>query len=123
MAFETITRRQMAEKLRLLFQNGSITPNEWCGEIGPDEDMADAWSRVCSGITLVSVLAPWPDGREARCSSSNPGDIRFDQPGTLHPMTRAELMFVPDGLGEDTLEWLADKTTALFIVQDTPPTD
>lgn len=121
MAHETISRREMAARLRALFQSGSIAPNEWCGEIGAEEDMADAWARVCNGITLVSVLAPWPEGSEARCSSSNPGDIRFDQPGTLHPMTRAELMFVPDGLGEDTLEWLAEKTAALFIVKDTPP--
>lgn len=56
------------------------------------EAVAAAWVRACTGITVISVWGPRGD--------EHPGGIRYDEPGAMHPMQHADLMFVAARLGD-----------------------
>lgn len=88
-----ITRGEMIAILADLAGDGLGLDNGWGG---PD---ADGWANMCRGITVVSVLE---DGQAftARAASSNPGSIRYDDPGSMHPMLRAAVMFAPADLAD-----------------------
>lgn len=63
--------------------------------------VASAWAeQIDDGTTVVSV---------------SPGEIRFDQPGTLHPEQYASVMFVPRKL-EGQAGWLSRHAKHLVIV-------
>src|SRR5688500_2996949 len=51
---------------------------------------ARAWARLCDGIICISVDAG---------GSLRDGYVRYDQPGSMAPSQRAELMFAPASLG------------------------
>lgn len=48
---------------------------------------AQAWTSACSGITCISVM-----------SGGDGLSVRYDQPGTMHPLHRAEVIFAPESL-------------------------
>jgi hypothetical protein len=54
----------------------------------------------------------------ARVASSNPGEIRFDEPGQMHPQLRACAMFVADGQRESTVDYLRRRCGRLLTVVD-----
>lgn len=113
-----ITRREMADILARLADLGLDLDNGWQGR-RPDGDHAAAWTEMCCGIRVVSVIAA-EDGLLARRGSSNPGDIRYDDPGAMHPLLRAALMFAPATLAElpyDQIGQLRRKADRVFLVR------
>lgn len=75
---------------------------------------ADAIEAACHGLTVISVLADDnPVG--PRLASSNPGEVRYDEPGSMHPQLRTTLMFAPAGLRD--FDYLRRHTKRLLIVQ------
>ncbi|MCC6314801.1 MAG: hypothetical protein IT337_12405 [Thermomicrobiales bacterium] len=109
-----ITRRDMRDLLIRLRALGLVElDNGWSGarRSADDWQQADAWSRACQDITIISVLAP-ADLR----AGSNPGDIRYDHgSGSMHPMMRAALMFVPADAEHGT-DYLRRRCKRLLIV-------
>lgn len=51
-----------------------------------------AWTKACEGIICVSV-----DSRGLR-----DGQVRYDQPGSMHPLQHSEITFAPEGMAEHT---------------------
>ncbi|OFW05630.1 MAG: hypothetical protein A3H96_11255 [Acidobacteria bacterium RIFCSPLOWO2_02_FULL_67_36] len=67
---------------------------------------ARAWARLCHGITCVSVF---PDG------------VRYDEPGTMHPLQHAPLTFVAaDVVGDEcgTIGYLRRHADRVLVVRD-----
>lgn len=83
-----------------------------------DGDHAAAWADACTDITVISVLAE-SDPVQARLASSNPGSIRYDQPGSMHPGLRATLMFAPPGATSESgdFDYLRRRAKRLLIVE------
>lgn len=69
------------------------------------EAVANAWARICAGITCVSVIA---------------GTIRHDEPGSLHPMQVADVTFAPESLRD--YAYMRKHSRRLLIVRDVPLT-
>ena len=113
-----ITPREMRDILYSLEAAGLELANGWSGA-QPGQDHATAWVAACRDITVISVLDA-ADPMEPRLSSSNPGSIRYDQPGSMHPMLRATVMFVSPRCVErrDTLDYLRDRADRVLIVRD-----
>lgn len=108
-----ITRQEMAGILDHLALRGLELNNGWGG---PD---AAGWAESCAGINVISVLAD-EDSPVARAMSSNPGSIRYDSPGSMHPQLRATLMFAPSELADmpyDQIGQLRDKCDRLLVVE------
>lgn len=78
-------------------------------------DLPSGWAQSVRSITVISVLSE----RDPRYGS-NPGSIRYDAPGSMHPHLRATLMFVSATAAErrETLEYLRDRAARVFIVTD-----
>lgn len=98
--------------------------NNWGGSSGMPEDtpaaeLARRWAGCCQGITVISVLAD-DDPAEPRLASSNPGSIRFDDPGSMHPLLRATVMFAPERVGEDSVQWLRARASRVLVVTGEP---
>jgi hypothetical protein len=84
-------------------------------------DHAQAWTDACCGICVISVLSE-RDPVAARLASSNPGSIRYDEPGSMHPLLRATLMFAPASLADhpyDQIGQLRAKAKRVLVVTDT----
>lgn len=111
-----IHRDEMTAILLGLAAEGLQLDNGWGG---PD---AAGWADVCRGITVISVLAD-DDAPVARAMSSNPGSIRHDEPGSMHPQMHATLMFASEAAceREATLDYLVEHTERLLIVGDGVP--
>jgi hypothetical protein len=114
---ERMTRREMVRELQRLATSGTDLRNGYVlatldlsqgGEYpqAVSATAAEAWAELCRGITCISV---WPDGKPFGC-------IRFDERGTMHPMHRAPIMFVPATVGADTIRQLGRKTDRLIII-------
>lgn len=73
-----ITRREAAEILRRAIDAG-VDPRNSCVRCND----AEGWLAMVRGITVVSVL---PIGGHAD------GEIRYDQPGSMHPAMMASIM-------------------------------
>lgn len=73
-----------------------------------------AWVKACHDIYCISV-----DSRGLR-----DGQVRYDQPGSMHPMQHAEITFAPEGMTEDTpgstYSYLRDHCDRLLIVRQEP---
>jgi hypothetical protein len=112
---DTITAAEMAAILDDLAGHGLQLDNGWGGKDGA------GWAAMCDGITVISVLAD-DDAPVARALSSNPGAIRHDEPGSMHPQLRATLMFMPARLRETSRDCLEDRTRRLLMVEPAPGT-
>ncbi|CAN5488561.1 hypothetical protein BH23ACI1_BH23ACI1_33350 [soil metagenome] len=53
------------------------------------EATARAWARACTRITCVSIIEH--DGQVV--------EVRHDEPGSMHPLQYAEVLFAPAALG------------------------
>jgi len=112
----------MAAELRRLAEAGCDLRNGYvCGTLdlshGGDypqpvsSTAAEAWAELCHGVTCVSV---WPDGEDHNC-------VRYDEPGRMHPLQHAPLMFAPaelEGMEYDQIGQLREKCDRLVIVED-----
>lgn len=77
-----------------------------------------AWCKACHGISCISV-----DSRGLR-----DGQVRYDQPGSMHPMQHSEITFAPDGMRDaepgsgSTLRYLRQHADRVLVVrQDREP--
>lgn len=108
-----ISRVEMTAILDDLAARGLVSLDNGWG--GPD---AAGWAKMCDGIQVISVLAD-DDAPAARAASSNPGSIRYDDPGSMHPLMHATLMFAPDELADhpyDQIGQLRNKADRVLIV-------
>lgn len=113
-----ITATEMRAILGEMATQNLVTLDDWpIGRRGTDP--AAEWTRACRGITIISVLAD-TDSPRVRYTSSNPGAIRFDEPGSMHPMLRATLMFAPATMQEHTYDYLRQRCRRLLIVMPEP---
>jgi hypothetical protein len=103
-----ITRAEMRDILaEFAAQGGSLENDgmmqtiEWAWDargagtrIGPSPDAPRVWANACTGITVVSVMP------EHGGAPTYHGRVRYDAPGSLHPMHMADVMFAPQALEE-----------------------
>ena len=108
-----ITRAEMRAILAALAEAQLVELDNGWQQHRQDGDHAAAWTDACRGIIVVSVLAP-DDAPAARLASSNPGSIRYDSPGGMHPLLRASVMFAPAGLDAG---YLRSKATRVLLVE------
>jgi hypothetical protein len=80
---DEITRREMSDILTALGAAGLDLRN---GFLPPALTTPDAWADRCGGIECISVDAG---------GGLRDGYIRFDQPGSMHPMQYAQVLFAP----------------------------
>lgn len=75
----------------------------------PGRDSPTEWARACCGLTLISVLAH---------GTTPHGSVRYDEPGSLHPLHHAAVMFVPLPLSQrDETGYLARHCRRLLRVR------
>ena len=77
--------------------------------------VATAWERACRDITCISVMHD-RDGI----------GVRYDEPGSMHPMQQAELIFVAEALGGyeyDQIGQMRRHAKRLLIVRGEPSVD
>lgn len=72
-----------------------------------------AWTKACRHITCISV-----DSRGLR-----DGQVRYDEPGRMHPLQHSELTFAPDGMRDaepgsgSTLAYLRRHADRVLVVR------
>lgn len=82
-------------------------------ELPPAPDAAAAWTRACLQGSVISVMGP--GSRDVQ----GDGQIRFDQPGSMHPMQRANVTFVArSALWDGTAEYLRARARRVLIVEE-----
>jgi hypothetical protein len=131
-----ITRPEMRGLLCALAERGLVdVVNQWFQPVdetgrkmshdGPFASVSaqrrayvDSIEAACRDLTVISVLAE-TDPLEARYASSNPGTIRYDQPGSMHPLLRASAMFAATSCcaRQETVDYLRRRTRRLLIVE------
>ncbi len=129
-----ITRSEMRGLLCALAQEGKVDIiNQWfkprnragrpMHHDGPWESgyaqriaYADGIEAACCDITVISILAD-DDPAAASLASSNPGEVRYDEPGSMHPLLRATVMFAAEE-GTHDYDYLRRRTRRLLIVTD-----
>ncbi len=73
---------------------------------------AETWAKSCRDLTCISV-----DSR----GRLRDGYVRYDQPGTMHPMQQAELTFAPMTIYPPaTLDYLRDRADRVLLVRQDP---
>lgn len=115
-----ITRREMADILAALAAQGltlysGYVPgtHKWSTEqqrVVQTEDAHEAWANECVGVRCISV-----DARGALCD----GDIRYDDPGSMHPMQHTQVTFLPaDSITSEhnPVPYMRDHCDRLLIV-------
>lgn len=75
------------------------------GTDGDRDAAAVAWTEVVHGCTMVCC------GRHLR-----DGDVRYDQPGSMAPGQKSDIIFAPAGLSKETKLYLRRRTAKLYIV-------
>lgn len=102
-----ITQIEMGAILKSLASIGLDMTND-C--IPPGTDSAEGWAKRCRGINCISVFA----------NGTTPhGCVRFDDPGSMHPMHRCSILFAPDHLSDmeyNQIGQLRRKADRLFVV-------
>jgi hypothetical protein len=72
-----------------------------------------AWTRACRGISCVSVDS---------CGLRD-GQVRYDEPGSMHPLQHSEITFAPDGMRDaepgsgSTLAYLRRHADRVLVVR------
>lgn len=115
----TITRRDMRNILNSCAFDGVVNlGNGWGGSRSDKSNLenAEIWADACRGIIVISVLAP----RDRPRYGSNLGDIRFDEPDSMHPGLRATLMFISAHADHD-LDFLRKRAKRVLIVDGNLP--
>ena len=82
------------------------------GTCGGRHAAAIAWTRVCSGLTCVSAGVDLRDGY-----------VRYDQPGSIAPMQRAEICFVPASLSRSSKDYMRRHARKMYVVTAAPHPD
>jgi hypothetical protein len=66
------------------------------------ETAPDAWANICVGLCCVSVIEGY--------------EVRFDEPGSMHPQQHATVMFVPADLRPQSIEHMRRHTNRVLLV-------
>lgn len=109
-----ITRDDMVAILSELAREGLDLRNSYvAGTLAEAPgDQARAWGRMCRDITVISVGPGLRDGW-----------VRYDEPGSMHPMQRAELLFAAEALERlefDQIGQLRRHARRVLIVKGEP---
>lgn len=107
-----ITRAEMRAILVSLEARGLSLANAYIRDtLG--QQAPRAWERACHGITCISV--------DAR-GSLRDGQVRYDEPGSMHPQQHAELLFVAAAAAERraTLAYLRAHADRVLVVSGEP---
>ncbi len=110
-----ISKDEMGAILMALKEEGLDLRNDYVHDTMGDALAASiAWVKACKGITCISV------------SLSNylrDGQVRYDEPGSMHPMQHAELTFAPAGMPDaepgsgSTLSYLRRHADRVLVVR------
>ena len=65
-----------------------------------------AWAKSCRGLNIISVGETLRDGA-----------VRYDQPGSMHPLQMSDLSFASDSNRPETLEHLRRHCRRLLLVR------
>ena len=101
---ETITRDDLRAWLAMRATNGAIDLPGIGREISADAPTN--WANAVRNIVFVSLFDE-PDG---------PASIRYDEPGSMHPMQRASVSFVSDSMPTGSIDYIRDHCERLIIV-------
>jgi len=111
-----ITQDEMAAILIGLVDAGIVNLcNDYVRHTCGDDVRAasSAWVTACRSITCISV-----DSRGLR-----DGQVRYDEPGSMHPLQHSEIIFAPDGIPDanpgsgSTLKYLRRHADRVLIVR------
>ena len=111
-----ITKDEMGAILVGLVETGIVNLcNGYVRDTCGDDVLAAsvAWTKACHDITCISV-----DSRGLR-----DGQVRYDQPGSMHPIQHSELTFAPDGMPDaepgsgSTVAYLRQHADRVLIVR------
>jgi len=108
MNIQAITRASIGARRKITMEDMAILLRNYAAaglDLGndcvmPGKDTPEDWAQSCRGILCISVLA---DGATPH------GQVRYDDPGSMHPMHQAEIIFAPAGW----LGWVGDPTEHL----------
>jgi hypothetical protein len=104
-----ITREEMGAILVGLADVGLDLHNPYVPRTMGDAFAASlAWVEACRGITCISV---------SLCSYLRDGQVRYDQPGRMHPTQHAEITFAPEGLLASTYYYLRQHADRVLVVR------
>lgn len=101
------------------YVSGTVVYSDHDGDTGHPTDEQDVpraartWANLCDGITCISVGSGLRDGA-----------VRYDEPGRMHPLQKAELMFVPETLGDyeyDQIGQMRRHARRVLVVRADPP--
>ena len=101
---ETITRDDLRAWLAMMATNGAIDLPGIGREISADAPAN--WANAARGIVFISLFDE-PDG---------PASIRYDEPGSMHPMQFAAACFVSEDLPAGSVDYLRDHCERIIIV-------
>lgn len=96
-----ITRDEAVRLLTDLFSQAVVDPRNPYVDASFDgpEAAAVAWVGLVHGLTFVSLVPRLkPDDGESTLLPWHHGEVRFDQPGQMHPLQHASLALVPAGM-------------------------
>ena len=104
-----ISRQELRNWLAMLAVNGDIELPGIGREIRSDAPAN--WANAASGITFVSIF----DG-----DNGQPGSIRYDEPGSMHPLQPAAISFYADAMPAASLDYLQDHCGRLIRLTGSP---
>lgn len=106
-ARQKITQVEMATILLALCQEGLNLRNGFVqGTMSGDpQTTSAAWAGLCRGNTCISIV----DGR-----------VRYDEPGSMHPLMYADVIFAPEGLPGAPYKFLRQHARRVLIVTQEP---
>lgn len=108
----TISRALMAQAMELLAKHGLSLENGYVPDTGGQAPKAARqWANACKSSTCICVSA---DGLRD-------GWVHYDEPGSMHPMQRSDVIFVPQHAARDSLDYLRQRAKRVVVVTDDAP--
>lgn len=111
-----ITKEEMGAILMGLTEYVNLSNDYVRGTCGDSLAASIAWTQACKDNTCVSV-----DSRGLR-----DGQVRYDEPGSMHPLQYSEIMFVSDDIRDadpgsgSTLAYLRQHADRVLVVRKEP---
>lgn len=106
---------------RLIIGTGRVQDCDFPAADQERSAMARAWANRCTGILCISVLRGSYYVGDALTDGLT---VRYDEPGSMHPMQRADLLFAPAELAHydyDQIGQLRGRANKVLVVRDDSP--
>lgn len=105
-----ISQMKMAEILIALEQEGLSLINPYIEKsASPLEGVAaHTWADMCTGFTCISL----------KSTGLRDGYIRYDQPGSMHPLQYSDLTFVPETAGQNSIDYMRKHASRVLVVRN-----